>query len=88
MFVRPVERGLGCPLWSTGDILSCKMMLFGVCVCVCFSPLKYENSSFCSSCQKEKRRRRRKKRAAIISVLVSDQELQTLREYFPKLGVE
>lgn len=33
-----------------------------VCECVCFSPLKFKNSSFCSSCQKEKRRRRRRKK--------------------------
>lgn len=54
-------------------------------VCVCFSPLKFKNSSFCSSCQR--RRRRRRKKSAIISVLGPDQELQVLREYFPKLGI-
>ena len=35
----------------------------------------------------EKKKKKKKKKSAVISVLGPDQELQMLREYFPKLGV-
>lgn len=35
----------------------------------------------------EEKKKKKKKKSAVISVLGPDQELQMLREYFPKLGV-
>ena len=65
------------------------MMLFRVCAGVCvFFPSEIQKQLLLLKLSKgEEKKKKKKKKSAVIAVLGPDQELQMLREYFPKLGV-
>ena len=55
-------------------------------MCV-FFPSEIQKQLLLLKLSKGEEKKKKKKTSAVISVLGPDQELQMLREYFPKLGV-